>query len=535
MMSFSNRLVRNRSLPIVAALSGTFALAVASYGGGLTVFETYFNTAGVHRTFSTLGVIQTQRQTNPFFLPTTVNGSNNGKTCENCHFASNGWGLLVDHANDLFNQTQGLHPLFLPDAADNPAVASDPTQVATVAQRQQAYSLMLNHGLAVVRVNKPTFVDFSVIGVDDSSIPGLSTNTVTVPVSNGGVQTVQAGDPNFYFNYTQTYNNAAFAVNLAQFWFHRRPLPTTNMQFLTEIGWDGRNTPQTKPQTADVRAGISKVSHDTIIARENGTPLPDSTRLALAEQMTVWQLSSTTAQIIDNDSNGVGAGTLMAQGATNGPTFLAAQPFTIGLNDPFSPGFNNFVMSMYNSTAWINAGTSADIREARAKIQRGQALFNSKTFTITGVNGLNDRFGQPSVTATCTTCHNTPNVGNHSSRFDVAIGIANVVFDPATGGRSAPAGIDTDISDFPMFTLQNNSTGEIMRVSDLGLASVTGLWADVGKFKVPVPRNLESRSPYFHNGMPFDIEHLVEFYNQRFNIGFSDAEKSDLAAFLKAL
>jgi cytochrome c peroxidase len=63
---------------------------------------------------------------------------------------------------------------------------------------------------------------------------------------------------------------------------------------------------------------------------------------------------------------------------------------------------------------------------------------------------------------------------------------------------------------------------------------VTGKWADIGKFKGPVLRALAARAPYFHNGSAATLEDVVEFYNSRFQIGFTPSEVSDLVAFLRA-
>ena len=45
------------------------------------------------------------------------------------------------------------------------------------------------------------------------------------------------------------------------------------------------------------------------------------------------------------------------------------------------------------------------------------------------------------------------------------------------------------------------------------------------------------RSPlsYFHNGFAKDLDAVVDFYNTRFNIGFTQQDKSDLVAFLRSL
>jgi cytochrome c peroxidase len=48
---------------------------------------------------------------------------------------------------------------------------------------------------------------------------------------------------------------------------------------------------------------------------------------------------------------------------------------------------------------------------------------------------------------------------------------------------------------------------------------------------------LSFRSPlsYFHNGFAADLDTVVEFYDTRFNIGFTRQEKADLVAFLRSL
>jgi cytochrome c peroxidase len=64
---------------------------------------------------------------------------------------------------------------------------------------------------------------------------------------------------------------------------------------------------------------------------------------------------------------------------------------------------------------------------------------------------------------------------------------------------------------------------------------VTGKFADAGKFKGPILRGLAARAPYFHNGSGQTLEDVVNFYDTRFHIGFTDQEKSDLVAFLNSL
>jgi cytochrome c peroxidase len=153
-------------------------------------------------------------------------------------------------------------------------------------------------------------------------------------------------------------------------------------------------------------------------------------------------------------------------------------------------------------------------------VARGQALFDTRPITISGVGGLNDATGLPSMTGTCTTCHNTPNVGNHSVAAPLNIGIADAI-------RRTP--------DLPLYTLRRRADGATVQTTDPGRALSTGKWADIGKVKGPVLRGLAARAPYFHNGSAASLDAAVDFYNLRFNIGFTPQEHADLVAFLRSL
>src|SRR5262249_51126176 len=153
-------------------------------------------------------------------------------------------------------------------------------------------------------------------------------------------------------------------------------------------------------------------------------------------------------------------------------------------------------------------------------VARGQDIFNTHVFSIVNVRGVNDTLGSPVLPGTCTTCHDTPNVGNHSKSLPLDLGLTTAAI------RSA---------DMPLYTFRNNATAEVIQTTDPGRALITGKWKDMSLFKGPVLRGLAARAPYFHNGFAATLTDVVEFYNSRFNIGLTVQEKSDLVAFLKAL
>jgi cytochrome c peroxidase len=86
-----------------------------------------------------------------------------------------------------------------------------------------------------------------------------------------------------------------------------------------------------------------------------------------------------------------------------------------------------------------------------------------------------------------------------------------------------------------LFTLINKTTGERVQTTDPGRAMVTGKWKDIARFKGPILRGLAARAPYFHNGSAATLLDAVNFYDDRFNLGLSEQQKSDLAAFLGSL
>jgi len=77
--------------------------------------------------------------------------------------------------------------------------------------------------------------------------------------------------------------------------------------------------------------------------------------------------------------------------------------------------------------------------------------------------------------------------------------------------------------------------GKSFAVTDPGRAVISGNCADIGKLKGPILRGLAARAPYFHNGSAATLLDVVNFYDQRFNIGFTGQDRRDLAAFLQTL
>jgi hypothetical protein len=289
---------------------------------------------------------------------------------------------------------------------------------------------------------------------------------------------------------------------------YRRPLPATNLRFLSTVMWDGR---ESLPGNT-LQQNLKHQANDATTGHAQGAALTDD----LEQQIVDFEMGLHTAQVLD-----FGAGLLGLAGAKGGPGPLSVQPFFIGINDPLGQNptgtpFNPSAFDLFAS--WLALNSHADAQ--RQSIARGEQIFNTRPIAITGVGGLNDALGLPSISGTCTTCHNSPNVGNHSLPLPIDIGVSDV------SRRTA---------DMPLFTLQKKVGGQLLQTMDPGRSLITGKWADIGKTKGPVLRGLPARAPYFHNGSAATLLDVVNFYDSRFLLHLTDGEKNDLVNFLGVL
>jgi cytochrome c peroxidase len=451
---------------LFAALGSGAALADNhDHGDPLTTSDA----SGLLRTFTASGSVDS---TGAFFQSLGTNG----RSCNTCHRIEDAWSINPPDLQQRFAKTNGTDPVFRTVDGSNSPLAN----VSTTQAKKKAYSMLLNKG--VIRIGKPipANAEFSLVSVDDP------------------------------YNY-------ASATELSLF---RRPLPSTNLRFITAAMWDAREThkPFLPPMDAgadqdDIVASLQSQAVDAVSTHAQGSVVPTNDQV---QQIIDFELGLTTAQVYDNR-----AGYLNDDDALGGPRALANQQFYIGFNDVLGadPAGNAFVptaMQMY--AAWET--NSSHGGGQNASIARGEKLFGTKAIAITGVGGLNDVLGMPTIAGTCTTCHDAPNVGDHSVALPIDIGVTDA------SRRTA---------DMPLYTLRNNTTGETRQTTDPGRALITGKWADIGKFKGPILRGLAARAPFFHNGMAASFGDVIDFYNTRFNVGFTNQEKQDLIAFLGAL
>ncbi|HEY3820450.1 MAG TPA: hypothetical protein VGL81_24965 [Polyangiaceae bacterium] len=461
------------------------------------------NTDTVHQDTDDPGQIESD-STNAFDAGTTngffANLGTNGRTCNTCHLQADGWTFTPSEASGLSSS----NPLFSPnDGSDCP-----PTS-ATQGPNKAVSTEVTHYGLIRIQIGIPATANFSLVSA--SNPKGCA-----IAPGSAGVS--------------------------GQLFMFRRPLPSTNLIFNSAVMWDGRETLE-KPNTTAGEQSEAALLFD-LADQANGA--------TLGHAQATTSIAGTQAQtdIVTFEKNLYTAQSLMqfqhitlgGDGANGGSQYLAdttAPAFFIGVNDPLQAGFTNADFDIF--AAWEpTSPTYNSLKKSEQSIGRGEALFNNTTFTIHDVPGLNsvpsDPLYNPSdplagvdIVGGCAVCHNSPNVGNHSTALAINIGVT--MAQPTNNDGSANDVLD--IANLPVYTLTNGAGS--VAVTDPGKALISGQFVDIGKTKGPILRGLSSRAPYFHNGSAADLATVVAFYDQRFAIGLTAAQQADLVAFLQAL
>jgi hypothetical protein len=448
----------------------------------------------------------------PFFEPLGTNG----RACVSCHQPANGMSLSLDAIVGRWELTRGRDPIFA--AIDG---MNCPNLTAGVAE---SHSLLLERGLFRIPLPWPP------IDSDGNPIePEFSVEVVRDPT---GCNT----DPVYGIDGER-----------GEISVYRRPRPAANLRYVASsrfgvspyIGKNGMlaaidpetGRPVNMNMMADAREPTLKTQAQSaaIGHLEVTTPLTPP-QLAQIEE---FELNLYAAQSWSN-----GAGDLSER---EGPSGLGPDAMASGSDGVLGNNTTRFVIPMEDKWADLPDGRDERERERNAfreSVQRGHDVFFFRTFWIRDAMHINTvGLGNP-IKRTCSTCH-----GMHMTGMDTANGWMDV------GTTNHPWALEPpespwadDLPELPLFKITCREDlpphpflGRTIYTQDPGRALISGKCDDVGAIVIQQFRGLAARPPYFSNGSAATLREIVDFYDRRFNIRYTEQERIDLVNFLSVL
>lgn len=487
-----------RSFVSVLALLAAFTLPAGatwwSPGDG-TPFPAQYDDAdpdGVTRLLLDGGPMETKGH--PFFEPK----GKYGRACVTCHQPSDGMSLSAETARIRWQETGGKDPLF---------AAIDGANCPDLAQGERAsHSLLLDHGL--FRIARP----WPPVDHDGQKIePDFTLEVVRDPTGCNASKVWGLSSPN------------------SQVSVFRRPRPVANFKYILAMGF-AVDPKVGKPLPIDPETG--QMVSGNLMADRRVLSLEAQMRDAAHSHLGFDALTPDDIKrirdfedriFVARQRDRVG-GDLDAMGARGGPETLAkSEPGRLG-----SQG-----AAVWSEFApWEKIPADADItpeqRAWRESVARGARVFREKMFLITDSAGINSPvgFGNP-VRNSCVFCHNMSQMGMDVAPGQVDLGTTTMPFaDPQPH--------------LPLFRLTCKGPahphyGRVIHTHDPGYALTTGRCEDVGKITLQTLRGLTGRAPYFASGSAPDLRAVIDYYDRRYNIGYTEQEKRDLVNLMGAL
>jgi len=464
---------------------------------GLAAYPNVFGSVGVMN--SSGPVITTGH---PFFEPI----GENGRACVTCHQPANGMALSVETIRRRWNETQGKDPLFAPvDGANCPHLApEDP----------KSHSLLLERGLFRI------FLPWPPKAADGSTIdPEITLEVVRDPTGC-----------NTHPEYGLTSRNPMVSV-------YRRPRPVANLRYVTHqkfgvfafIGKNGlpaSRDPETgQPSGMNLLADARQPTLATQAVEAAVTHLQFDGRL---DDDRLRRIVDFEKQIYVAQTQHSGAGNLMEP---QGPPGLGVLNVAAGRDGLLGNNITNWVIPLGDQ--WKH-----DENRMRESIARGHDVFMFRTFWIRDAMHLNTvGLGNPAK-RTCSTCH-----GMHMMGMDIANGWMDLGTTNLPHALEEPRNPWNDRQpQLPLFKITckpgvppHPFLGRVIYTQDPARALISGKCNDVGAVVMQQLRGLAARAPYFSNGSAGTLGEMIDFYDRRFDIGFTEQEREDLANFLSAL
>jgi hypothetical protein len=516
------RRIRAAVVPCAIGSAAVLAFSIASsapdaqrswwspgQGGTLPAESAYPNHSGRLGIFSASGPVEATGQ--PFFTPL----GKNGRACVTCHQPSDAFSISVDTIRARWDATGGGDPLFAGvDGANCPNLPmADPA----------SHSLLLGRGL--IRV----FLPWPPRALDGSVIePEFTIEVVRDPTG---------------CNLSPEHGLASSHPTVSVF---RRPRPVANLRYVTaaEFGVGPFNVKDSQPAAHDPATG--KLVNMQLMADAREPTLATQAQSAVATHLegrplgaaALQKLIGFETQLFAAQIQDARAGSLVEP---DGPPAFGPHALATGRTSVLGNNTTNYVFPI--GEAWRQLPRTGEAAHdaqsaAREAIARGHDVFFFRTFWIKDAMHINTvGLGNPAK-RTCATCH-----GMHMTGMDTVNGWMDIGTTNLPWAVEAPQNPWTrDKPEMPLFKLTCDRAlaphpflGRVIYTQDPGRALITGRCNDIGTIVMQQFRGLAARAPYFSNGSARDLRELVDFYDRRFNIQYSEQEKQDLVAFLGAL
>ncbi len=466
--------------------------------------------------YGELGILNTAgdypTEGHAFFEPI----GSNGRACVTCHQPASAMGLSTALIQQRWRASNGNDPLFAAiDGRNCPHLpANDP----------EAHSLLLERGL--IRI----FLPWPPRDPGGNAIePEFTIEVVRDPT---GCNT----HPEYGLESTEP------TISV-----YRRPRMAANLKYVTaaDFGVTPFSIKDSRPASRDPETG-RLVNMNMLADAREPTLRTQAISAALTHLETGGAPSDAQlAEIIDFEmqiyaaqAQHVGAGNLEEPG---GPPALGPHAMLEGETGVLGNNTTRYVFPM--GDAWTSLERSGDAEadaqnEFRESVQRGHDVFFFRTFWISDSMHINNiGLGNP-IKRTCSTCH-----GMHMTGMDTANGFVDV------GSTNLPWATENEQNpwtekkpEMPLFRLSCDNAhaphpffGRVIYSQDPGRALITGRCNDIGSIVMQQFRGIASRAPYLTNGSAKNLRELIDFYDRRYNIRYSEQEKIDLENFLSTL
>ncbi len=436
----------------------------------------------------------------PFFMP----HGPNGRACVTCHQPANAMSLSVDTIRARWERTQGKDPLFsAADGSNCPDLPQD---------ERSSHSLLLDKGLIRIALPWPPRA------ADGSTIePEFDIEVVSDPTG---------------CNLSPNHGMNASDPRISVF---RRPRMAANLRFLATPKYPWYNSKVMQPLDRDPHTG--EHASMAIMADARAPSLNFQANDAAREHLHMpkpWSPKQ-SARLLEFEMS-VHAAASWSHGAGNlsepgGPKALGVNAMLNGKSHINGNDRDTGVFFFFDQwkPGGSHPGETTEQSEFRASVARGYDLFFLRPFWISETYGLNTlRLGNP-YKNTCSFCHTVQLMGVDAVPGWMDLGTTN--FPHAENSQDLPlfkVTCHADANPHPYL-------GRTIHTHDPGRGLISGRCDEVGAITMQQFRGIAARAPYFSNGSAATLMGVVDFYDRRYDIRFTEQEKRDLVNFLSVL